>query len=339
VKPNGEVVVVTGGSAGLGRAIAQRFADNGARVGLIARGRERLEAARADVESRGGRALVIQADVADADAVEDAANQVERELGPIDVWINNAMASVFSPVTEMHASEYRRVTDVTYLGYVYGTLAALKRMRPRDRGVIIHVGSALAHRSIPLQSAYCAAKHAVMGFHESLLSELLHDGSRVRVTMVQMPAMNTPQFDWVKSRLPNEAEPVPPIFQPEVGAEAVFYAAYHDVGRELLVGWPTVKAVFANKVVPAYIDRRLAAEGYESQQTGKPADETRPNNLFAPAPGSWGAHGRFDSRSKSRSAELRLRRNRHWLLLGGAALAGLTIGALPRRHRDRLHGA
>jgi hypothetical protein len=215
---------------------------------------------------------------------------------------------------------------------VYGTLAALKRMRPRDRGVIIHVGSALAHRSIPLQSAYCAAKHAVMGFHESLLSELLHDGSRVRVTMVQMPAMNTPQFDWVRSRLPNKAEPVPPIFQPEVGAEAVLYAAHHDVGRELLVGWPTVKAVFANKVVPAYIDRRLAADGYESQQTGEAADVTRPDNLFEPAPGNWGAHGRFDSRSNPRSAELSLRLNRDWLLLGGAVLAGLTLGALPRRH-------
>ena len=337
--PNGEVVVVTGGSAGLGRAIAQRFADDGARICLIARGRGRLEAARADVESRGGRALVIQADVADADAMEGAANQAERELGPIDVWVNNAMASVFSPVTEMLASEYRRVTEVTYLGYVYGTLAALKRMRPRDQGVIIHVGSALAHRSIPLQSAYCAAKHAVMDFHESLLSELIHDESRVRVTMVQVPAMNTPQFDWVKSRLPNEAEPVPPIFQPELGAEAVFYAAHHDVGRELLVGWPTVKAVFANKFVPAYIDRRLAAEGYESQQTGEPADGTRPNNLFASAPGNWGAHGRFDARSKSRSAELWLRRNRHWLLLGGATLAGLTLGALPQRHRDRPHDA
>jgi NAD(P)-dependent dehydrogenase (short-subunit alcohol dehydrogenase family) len=338
MQPNGEVVVITGASAGLGRAIAERFADQGARIGLIARGRERLEATGRDVESRGGRALIIQADVANADAIENAAEAVEREFGPIDVWINNAMASVFSPVTEMQASEYRRVTDVTYLGYVYGTLAALKRMRSRDRGVIIHVGSALAHRSIPLQSAYCAAKHAVMGFHESLITELLHEKSRVRATMVQMPAMNTPQFDWVKSRLPNEAEPVPPIFQPEVGADAVFYAAHHDVGRELLVGWPTVKAVFANKIVPAYIDRRLAAEGYESQQTGEPADPTRPNNLFQPAPGNWGAHGRFDAQSKSRSAELWLRRHRDWLLLGGAALAGLTLGALPRRHSDRSPG-
>jgi NAD(P)-dependent dehydrogenase (short-subunit alcohol dehydrogenase family) len=335
MQPNGEVVVITGASAGLGRAIAQRFADDGARIGLIARGRERLEAARDDVVSRGGRALVIQADVADADAMESAADEMEREFGAIDVWINNAMASVFSPVKEMLAREYRRVTEVTYLGYVYGTLAALKRMRPRDRGVIIHVGSALAHRSIPLQSAYCAAKHAVMGFHESLITELLHDGCRVRATMVQMPAMNTPQFDWVKSRLPNEAEPVPPIFQPEVGAEAVWYAAHHDVGRELLVGWPTVKAVFANKFIPAYIDRRLAADGYESQQTGAPADPTQPNNLFEPVPGNWAAHGRFDTRSKSRSAELWLRRNRDWLLLGGAALAGLALGAAPQRHRDR----
>jgi NAD(P)-dependent dehydrogenase (short-subunit alcohol dehydrogenase family) len=329
--PNEEVVVITGGSAGLGRAIAQRFADEGARIGLIARGRERLEAARQDVESRGGRALVLPLDVADADAVENAANEVEREFGPIDVWVNNAMASVFSPVKEMQASEYRRVIEVTYLGYVHGTLAALKRMSSRDRGVIIQVGSALAHRSIPLQSAYCAAKHAVMGFHESLLSELLHDGSHVRVTMVQMPAMNTPQFDWVRSRLPNKSEPVPPIFQPEVGAEAVFYAAHHDVGREFLVGWPTVKAIFANKLVPAYIDRRLAADGYASQQTGEPADVTQPDNLFAPAPGDWGAHGRFDARSKSHSRELSLRVNRDWILLAGAALAGITLGALPGR--------
>jgi NAD(P)-dependent dehydrogenase (short-subunit alcohol dehydrogenase family) len=274
---------------------------------------------------------VLPADVADAAAIEGAAAAVEEAFGPIDVWVNNAMVSVFSPVKKMHADEYRRVTEVTYLGYVHGTLAALTRMLPRDRGVIIQVGSALAHRSIPLQSAYCAAKHAVMGFHESLLSELLHDGSHVRTTMVQMPAMNTPQFDWVKSRLPHKAEPVPPIFQPEVGAEAVYYAAHHDVGRELLVGWSTLKAVFGNKFVPGYIDRRLADDGYEAQQTGEPADPEKADNLFEPAPGNWGAHGRFDARSKSRSVELSLRVNREWLLLSGAAAAGLILGALPRR--------
>src|SRR6185437_735004 len=244
-----EVVVVTGASAGLGRAIVERFARDGSQIALIARGRERLEQARAAVESLGGRALVLPLDVADAEAVEQAADTAERELGPIDVWINNAMVSVYSPIKEMPAAEFRRVTEVTYLGYVNGTLAALKRMLPRDRGVIIQVGSALAHRSIPLQSAYCAAKHAIMGFHESLLSELIHDGSRLRATMVQMPAMNTPQFDWAKSRLPHRTQPVPPIFQPEVGADGVLYAVDNDCGRELLVAWPTVKAVLGNKVV------------------------------------------------------------------------------------------
>jgi len=331
------VIVITGASAGLGRAIAQQFAERGAAIGLIARGRERLEAAQRDVEARGGSALVLPLDVADAEAVENAAERVERELGPIDVWVNNAMASVFSPVKKMLADEYRRVTDVTYLGYVYGTLAALKRMLPRDRGVIIHVGSALAHRSIPLQSAYCAAKHAIMGFHESLLSELAHDGSGVRSTMVQMPAMNTPQFDWVKSRLPHAAEPVPPLFQPEVGAEAVVYAATHDVGRELLVAWPTVKAVLAEKLVAGYVDKRLAHDGYDAQQTEQPADPDRPDNLWAPAPGGWGAHGRFDAAAKATSTEWRVRRalgpQREWLTLAGAGLAGFALAALTARRR------
>src|SRR5205809_5674501 len=218
-------VVVTGASAGVGRATARKFARNGARVALLARGRDGLEAARKEVEEFGSKALVILVDVANADQVEAAAAQIEAELGKIDIWINNAMVSVFSPIKEMMPEEFRRVTEVTFLGCVYGTLAALKRMLPRDRGVIVHVGSALAHRSIPLQSAYCAAKHAVFGFHESLLSELEHDKSCVRMTMVQMPAMNTPQFDWVKSRLPYASQPVPPIFQPEVGADAVLYAA------------------------------------------------------------------------------------------------------------------
>src|SRR5213592_1367807 len=254
---NRATVVITGASAGVGRAAVRKFARHGARIGLLARGVDGLTAAQREVEKLEGEALVIPTDVANAEQVEAAAARVEAEFGPIDVWINNAMTSVFSPVKEMTADEFRRVTEVTYLGYVYGTLAALKRMLPRDRGVIVHVGSALAHRSIPLQSAYCAAKHAVFGFHESLLSELEHDGSRVRMTMVQMPAMNTPQFDWMRSRLPNETQPVPPIFQPEVGAEAVLYAATHDVGRELLVAWPTVKAVVGERLVPGYIDEKL----------------------------------------------------------------------------------
>jgi NAD(P)-dependent dehydrogenase (short-subunit alcohol dehydrogenase family) len=326
-----EVVVVTGASAGLGRAIAERFARDGSAIGLIARGRERLEDACRSVESLGGRGLVLPLDVADANAVEDAAKTAERELGEIDVWINNAMVSVYSPIKEMPPEEFRRVTEVTYLGYVNGTLAALKRMLPRDRGVIIQVGSALAHRSIPLQSAYCAAKHAIMGFHESLLSELLHDGSHVRTTMVQMPAMNTPQFDWAKSRLPRQTQPVPPIFQPEVGADAVHHAVRHDVGRELLVAWPTVKAVYGEKLVPAYIDRKLGREGYGDEQTEMPADPARPDNLWGPVPGPYGAHGRFDDRSKTFSVELWLAKHRPWLQLAGATVAGVALGALSGR--------
>jgi NAD(P)-dependent dehydrogenase (short-subunit alcohol dehydrogenase family) len=322
-----EVVVVTGASAGLGRAIVERFARDGSAIGLVARGRERLEDAQRSVESLGGKAVVLPLDVADAGAVEEAAATVERELGEIDVWINNAMVSVYSPIKEMPAEEFRRVTEVTYLGYVYGTLAALKRMLPRDRGVIIQVGSALAHRSIPLQSAYCAAKHAIMGFHESLLSELIHDGSRLRATMVQMPAMNTPQFDWAKSRLPHRTQPVPPIFQPEVGADAVHHAVRHDVGRELLVAWPTVKAVYGEKLVPAYIDRKLGREGYASEQTEIPADPARPDNLWGPAPGNYAAHGPFDDRSKDRSLELWIAKHRPWLKLAGATAAGVALAA------------
>jgi NAD(P)-dependent dehydrogenase (short-subunit alcohol dehydrogenase family) len=320
-----EVIVVTGASAGLGRAIVERFARDGSAIALIARGRERLERARAEVERLGGRALALPLDVADADAVERAAEEVERELGPIDVWINNAMVSVYSPIKEMSADEFRRVTEVTYLGYVNGTLAALKRMLPRDRGIIIQVGSALAHRSIPLQSAYCAAKHAILGFHESLLTELIHDGSRVRATMVQMPAMNTPQFDWAKNRMPHRTQPVPPIFQPEVGADAVHHCVRHDVGREFLVAWPTLKAVFGEKVVPGYIDRKLGREGYRGEQTGEPADPNQRDNLWEPAPGDFAAHGRFDDRSKDASVELWLAKRKPWLMLGGAMMIGAAI--------------
>src|SRR5579872_5747296 len=244
-----EVVVITGASAGLGRATAREFGKHGAKVGLIARGVDGLEAAKREIESAGGSAMTLPLDVADADAVEKAAASVEQEFGPIDIWVNNAMASVFSPAKEMKAEEYKRVTEVTYLGVVYGTLAALKRMLPRDRGTIVQVGSALAYRSIPLQAAYCAAKHAVLGFHASLRTELLHDKSNVHTTMVQMPALNTPQFGWVKSRLKYKAQPVPPIFQPEVGARAIYWAAHHT-RREVYVGWPTVEAIVGNKMVP-----------------------------------------------------------------------------------------
>lgn len=320
-----EVVVVTGASAGLGRAIIQRFARDGAHIGLLARGRDGLEGARKDVEELGGKALVLPTDVADAEAVERAAEAIEREFGPIDIWINNAMVSVFSPVKEMKPEEYRRVTGVTYLGYVYGTLAALKRMLPRDRGVIVQVGSALAYRGIPLQSAYCGAKHAIQGFMDSLRAELLHDKSNVRVTMVKMPAMNTPQFDWVKSRLPNKPLPVPPIFQPELGAEAVHFVA-HNERREMYVGIPTVKAIVGDKIAPGYADHYLARNGYESQQTDEPDDPNRPDNLWEPVAGDHGAHGPYDDRSSDWSAQLWATENRNWLMMAGAGVAGFALG-------------
>ncbi len=323
-----EVVVVTGASAGLGRAIVERFARDGASIALIARGRERLEQAAASVEALGGKTMILPLDVADENAVEAAAESIEQTLGPIDVWINNAMVSVYSPIKETPAVEFRRVIEVTYLGYVHGTLAALERMLPRDRGTIIQVGSALAHRSIPLQAAYCAAKHAIFGFHESLLSELIHDGSRVRATMVQMPALNTPQFEWAKNRLPHRIQPVPPIFQPEVGADAVHYAVRHDVGREFLVGSSTLEAIVGEKILPGYIDRTLGKHGYEREQTGEPARRDRVDNLWGPAPGDFGAHGRFDDRSKNASVELWLSKRRRWLSLAGAAAVGVALVAL-----------
>jgi len=298
-----EIVVVTGASAGLGRAIVRAFAQEGAPVGLIARGRDGLEGACREVEELGGKAVVYPADVADATQVEDAAAAIEEQIGPIDVWVNNAMTSVFSPIKEMTAAEFKRVTEVTYLGYVYGTLAALKRMLPRDHGTIGQVGSALAYRGIPLQAAYCAAKHAVQGFMDSLRCELLHDHSLVQVISVQMPALNTPQFRWVKSRLPRKAQPVPPIYQPEVGAAAVVWAAHHP-RLELYVGWPTVKAIVGNKIVPALGDRYLARTGYQAQQMNEPADTTRPYNLWEPVPGDHGAHGVFNARAHEWSAQV-----------------------------------
>ena len=314
-----QVVVVTGASAGIGRAIVRMLGAEGAQVGLIARGCDGLEGARREVEVAGGRALVLPLDVADAQAVDLAAERVEAELGPIDIWVNNAMASVFSPINDMTPDEFRRVTEVTYLGYVYGTLSALKRMLPRDRGVVVQVGSALSYRAIPLQSAYCAAKHAVKGFTESLLTELIHDGSNVRVTMVHLPAHNTPQFGWVKSRLPNKAQPVPPIFQPEVAAEAVLWAARYPK-RERWVGWPTVKAILGERVIPGYLDHYLAAHGYTGQQTDEPADPDRPHNLWEPLPGDHGAHGTFDHRARERSWQLWASKRRSQFLRAGAFL-------------------
>ena len=324
-----EVVVITGASAGLGRAAAREFGRNGARVGLIARGVDGLEGAKREIESAGGSALVLPLDVADANAMEDAAASVEREFGPIDVWVNNAMASVFSPVKEMKPEEYKRVTEVTYLGVVYGTLAALKRMLPRDRGTIVQVGSALAYRSIPLQSAYCAAKHAIAGFTDSLRCELIHDKSNVRVTMVQMPALNTPQFGWVKSRLKNKAQPVPPIFQPEVGARAIYWAAHHS-RREIYAGWPTVEAIVGNKLAPGLLDHYLGRTGFASQQTSEPEDPNRPDNLWKAVAGDHGAHGTFDSRAHEQSWEVRASLGRRWIGAGLAVMAAAML--LASRH-------
>src|SRR5437773_6975287 len=327
-----EVVVITGASAGVGRATAREFGRRGASVGLIARGTERLEAARKEIESLGGRALVLPCDVADPEQVEKSAATVEEEFGAIDIWINNAMTSVFSPVELMTPDEFKRVTEVTYLGVVYGTISALRRMRRHDRGTIVQVGSALAYRSIPLQSAYCAAKHAVAGFTDSLRCELIHDKSRVHLTMVQMPALNTPQFGWVKSRLQHKAQPVPPIFQPEVGASAIYWAAHHR-RRELYVGWPTVKAITGNKIAPGLLDHYLGGTGYDSQQTAEPVEPNRPDNLWKPVAGDHGAHGRFDNRARAHSYQLWADLNRLWIGLGVAAATGAGFYFASRARR------
>ncbi|MEZ4680261.1 MAG: SDR family oxidoreductase [Caldilineaceae bacterium] len=316
-----EVVVITGASVGVGRATAREFARRGAHIGLLARGEDGLAGARRDVEALGGRALLFPIDVADAEAVEAAAAEVEATFGPIDFWVNNAMTSVFSPIKSMTAAEFKRVTEVTYLGVVYGTLAALRRMLPRDRGSIVQVGSALAYRGIPLQAAYCGAKHAIQGFCDSLWSELVHDGSNVQVTMVQMPALNTPQFGWVKSRLPKKAQPVPPIYQPEVAAEAIVWAAHHH-RRELTVGGMNSVILWGNKFFPSFGDWYLAQTGYDGQQTDAPRNPERPDNLWEPVDGAGGgdhgAHGDFDRRAKDHS----------WQLWANTHFNGLTVATL-----------
>lgn len=312
-----EVVVITGASAGVGRATARRFARDQAKIALLARGRDRLEAAAREVEDAGGEALVIPTDVADSEAVEAAADRTESELGPIDVWINNAMTSVFAEAKDVTPDEFRRVTEVNYLGFVYGTLSALHRMLPRDRGRIVQVGSALAFRGIPLQAAYCGSKHAIQGFTESVRTELIHNGSGVRLSTVHMPALNTPQFEWVRSRLPHRAQPVPPIYQPEVAADAIHWSAHHD--RPILyVGLPTVQTILGERVSSRLLDRYLARSGYEAQQTDEPREE-RPDNLWGPAPGDFAAHGRFDDRSRSHSPQLWASKNRGWIAFAGAA--------------------
>ena len=333
MKYGAEVVVITGASAGVGRATAAAFARQGARIGLLARGVERLEDARREVESLGGQALVLPTDVADAEQVEAAAAAVEEAFGSIDIWVNNAMVSVFSPIKEMQPEEFKRVTDVTYLGYVYGTLAALKRMLPRNHGVIVQVGSALAYRGIPLQSAYCGAKHAIEGFTDSLRVELMHDKSRVKVTMVQMPALNTPQFRWVKSRLPNKAQPVPPIYAPEVAADAIVWAA-HNPRRELIVGGSALQGILMEKFLPGIADRILASTGYKSQQTSEPRDPNRPHNLWEPVPGHQDATGVFEDRTRDRSLQLTFAKNRNKFSLAIMGLMALITAAIFRQNDE-----
>ena len=316
-----EVVVVTGASAGVGRATAVEFGRHGAKVALLARGEEALEGAKRDVEAAGGEALAIPTDVADHEQVEEAAERVEQELGPIDVWVNDAIAVIFSPFKDTDPEDFKRSTEVCYLGAVYGTKAALKRMLPRDRGTIVQVGSALSYRAIPLQSAYCGAKHAMRGFTDSVRTELMHDGSGVHMTMVQLPAINTPQFDVSKTTLPRHPQPVPPIYQPEVAARAIFWAA-HKRRREVWVGLSSAIVIAGNKLLAGLGDRYLARTGYDSQQTGEPVDQNRPNNLYEPVPGDHGSHGDFDAQAHERSPQLWSTRHRGLLLAAGLGIAG-----------------
>ena len=324
------IAVVTGGSAGVGRAVARAFADRGYDVAVLARGEERLEATRRDLEARGVRALALTTDVADADAVEEAVARTEAELGAVDVWVNNAMATVYARAWDLDPHEYARATAVTYLGAVHGTLAALRRMRPRDRGTIVQVGSALAYRGIPLQAPYCAAKHALKGFTEALRTELLHDRSRVHVTMVHLPALNTPQFEWGRTKMPRRPQPVPPIFEPEVAARAIVYAAEHR-RRELLVAGPTLQAVWAERLAPSLLDHYLARKGVDAQQTDEPVSPDRADNLDAPAPGDWAVDGTFGDQASDRSTALWASLNRDRLVFAaGVALAALGVVTRPR---------
>ncbi len=331
-----QVVVVTGASGGIGRAVAAAFGGRGASVALLARGETGLAGAERDVRAGGGTALIIPTDVADQAQVFAAADRVEAEFGPIDVWVNVAFTSVFSPFEKIHPDEYRRVTEVSYLGYVYGTMAALQKMKPRDRGTVVQVGSALAYRGIPLQTAYCGAKHAIQGFNEALRCELLHENSNVHVTMVQMPAVNTPQFSWVLSRLPHQAQPVPPIYQPEVAARGVLHAADHPRRREYWVGGSTALTLAGNAIAPGLLDRYLARTGFTSQQTKHRQDPDAPVNLWDPADGpdgkDFGAHGIFDDEAKSSAPQL-WASHHHGLLAGAAAAAATGVAVLLGRRR------
>jgi NAD(P)-dependent dehydrogenase (short-subunit alcohol dehydrogenase family) len=314
-------VAITGASAGVGRATAICFAAQGWHVGLIARGEEGLAAAQRDVERFGGVGLAVPADVADAGQVVAAADRIAGRWGGIDLWINNAMATVFAPVDAVSSAEFQRVTAVTYLGQVHGTLAALRHMRPHDRGTIVQVGSALSYRSIPLQAAYCAAKAAVRGFTDSLRSELIHQRSRIRLVMVQLPAVNTPQFDWARSRLRYRPQPVPPIYQPEAIARAILHAAC-TAPRELWIGASTLQAIMGTQVAPGLLDRLLARRAWQGKMTSETADPEQPDNLERPVPGDFGAHGRFDARASASPA---------WfsppMVRGAALFAGFTLAA------------
>lgn len=327
------IAVVTGASAGVGRATAREFAARGWDVAIIARNRTRLDATADELRKRGVRALPIAADVADAAAIEVAAERIERELGPIDAWVNNAMATIFAPFDRVSAEEFRRGTEVTYLGQVHGTMAALNRMRPRDRGTIVNVGSALAYRAIPLQSVYCGAKYAVRGFTDALRTELMHDKSAVRLIMVHLPAVNTPQFDWALNKMGRRAQPVPPIFQPEVPASAIVDAALGRGKREIWVGIPTWQAIIANKLMPGVVDRYLARNGYRSQLTKEPVAANAPANLFTSPDGNWAAHGRFDDGAYEVTLEQRMGRHRGAIALGLVGLAGFGLAMLIRALR------
>jgi NADP-dependent 3-hydroxy acid dehydrogenase YdfG len=334
-EPMSQVVAVTGASGGIGRACARAFAARGATVVLIARGEKGLQGAADDVRAAGGTPVVIPLDVADADAVEGAVQRIEDEVGPIDVWVNVAFTSVFSRFWHVSPAEYKRVTEVSYLGYVYATLAVLKPMMARDRGTIVHVGSALAYRAIPLQSAYCGAKHAIKGFHESLRVELMHEKSNVHVTLVHMPAVNTPQFSWVLSRLPNQAQPVAPIYQPEVAARAVVWAADHPERREYWVGSSTVGTLLGNRFIPGLLDRYLARTGFRSQQTGQPKDPDQPVNLWEPADGpdgeDFGARGIFDDQATTVAPQLWFSHHHKTLAAAGGAIVAATGLLVARR--------
>jgi short-subunit dehydrogenase len=331
-----EVVVVTGASGGVGRATVREFASHGARIGLLARNLEALEAAKREVEALGGEALVVPTDVGHEDQVEAAAAAVEKHFGPIDVWINNAMVSIFGPFLQLSPAEYRHITEVTYLGQVWGTMAALKRMLPRDRGTIVQIGSALAHRSIPLQAAYCGAKHAIIGFTESVRTELIHMKSHVHLTVVNLPGMNTTQFTWTRNKMPHKPRPVGTIFQPEVAADAIYFAAHHR-RKEMSVGWPTLEAVTVEKFASVALDEYLAETAWEGSQGPEENPPGAPDNFWKPVQGDRGAHGPFDQQAKNFSAQTWVNKHRGWVGFAGAvaAIAALSFaGRAGRRHKS-----